>query len=344
MIIAVDAMGGDHAPAEIVKGAARASKLHDVDIILVGREDAIRHCLPAEFARSGRIEIQNATEMIGMDEYAAAVRTKKDASVVVAACLAKEGKADAVVSVGNTAAAMAVATLGLGRIRGIDRPAIATLMPNKSGITVMLDAGAVVDCTPEILLQFGVMGSIYAQKALDIRNPRVGLLSIGEEKSKGNELTRATYDLLESSRLNFVGNVEGRDLFSGKADVIVADGFVGNVALKVAEGVVDLIKSTIKGTVSSDPLAWLGMALLAPGAMLMLPSLMRLKKSLDYREHGGAPLLGVDGVFVIGHGRSNAHAVTNAVRAAKEAVEGGVVSAIREAVVESPRIRAAAHE
>jgi len=342
MIVAVDAMGGDHAPAEIVKGAAKASRLHDVDIILVGCEDAIRHCLPAEFAKSSRIQIRNTTETIGMDEHAAAVRTKKDASVVVAACLAKEGKADAVVSVGNTAAAMAVATLGLGRIKGIDRPALAALMPSGSGVTVLLDAGAVVDCTPNILLQFGVMGSIYAQKVLGEENPRVGLLSIGEEKCKGNELTRATYDLLESSGLNFIGNVEGHDLFSGEADVIVADGFVGNVALKAAEGVVEFVKSSFKGTVSSDPLAWLGMALLTPGAMLMLPSMMRLKKSLDYREHGGAPLLGIDGIFVIGHGRSNAKAVTSAVRAAKEAVDREVVSAIRDAVVESTQMCAAA--
>lgn len=344
MIIAVDAMGGDHAPAEIVKGAAKASKLYDVDIILVGCEDAIRHDLPAEFARSSRIQIRNTTETIGMDEHAAAVRTKKDASVVVAACLAREGKADAVVSVGNTAAAMAIATLKMGRIKGIDRPALAALMPSRSGVTVLLDAGAVVDCTPDILLQFGVMGSIYGQKVLGEKNPRVGLLSVGEEKSKGNELTRATYDLLESSGLNFIGNVEGRDLFTGEVDVIVADGFVGNVALKAAEGVVEFIKSTIKGTVSSDPLAWLGMVLLAPGAMLMLPSMMRLKKSLDYREHGGAPLLGIDGIFVIGHGRSNARAVASAVRTAREAVDSGVVSAIREAVVEPPRIRAAAGE
>ncbi len=344
MIIAIDAMGGDYAPAEIVKGAAQASKLHDVDIILVGREDAIKPCLPAEYAKSSRITIHHATEMIGMDEHAAAIRTKKDASVVVAASLVREGKADAMVAVGNTAAAMAVATIKIGRIQGIDRPAIATLMPSRSGITVMLDAGAVVDCTPDILMQFGVMGNIYAKNVLGVDKPRVGLLSIGEEKSKGNELTRSTYALLKASPLNFIGNVEGRDIFSGKADVIVTDGFVGNVALKTAEGVVGLIKFSIKNSVHSDPLAWLGMALMTPGLMLMLPSLKRLKKSLDYSEHGGAPLLGLDGICIIGHGRSKARAVINAVRAAKEAVNGEVVSAIRDSITKPVQVYAVGEE
>lgn len=337
MIIAVDAMGGDYAPAEIVKGAVKATQLHDVDVVLVGDEAAIRQCLPSEYARSSRVTIHHTTEMIGMDEHAAAVRTKKDASVVVCAGLVKERKADAMVAVGNTAASMAAATLNIGRIKGIDRPAIATLFPNKHGITVMLDAGAVVDCTPDILVQFGLMGSAYAETVLGLRSPRVGLLSIGEEKSKGNELTKATYDLLEQSHLNFVGNVEGRDLFSGECDVMVADGFVGNVALKTAEGVVDLFKSSLKRSVNSDPLAWLGMILLTPGIALMLPSLKRLKKSLDYREHGGAPLLGLDGICIIGHGRSNAHALTNAVRAAKEAAASGVIKAIQDSVIEIPK-------
>ena len=180
-----------------------------------------------------------------------------------------------------------------------------------------------------MLLQFGVMGSVYCEKVLGITRPRVGLLSIGEEKSKGNELTRATYDLLADSDVNFIGNIEGRDLFSGTADVMVADGFVGNVALKTAEGVVDLVKATIKDRLRSDPLAWLAAVLMLPGALLMMPTVKRFKRSLDYSEHGGAPLLGLDGVCIIGHGRSNARAVASAVRAAKEALAGGVVEAIR---------------
>lgn len=325
MIIAVDAMGGDYAPAEIVKGAAIGSKLYGVDVVLVGNEDAIQRHLPSDCAGSSSISIRHAAEVIGMGEHVDAVRTRKDASVVVAASMVKEGKADAMVSVGNTAAAMAVATLRVGRIKGIDRPAIATVMPNRTGVTVLLDAGAVADCTPEYLRQFAVMGSIYADKVLSIANPRVGLLSIGEEKGKGNELTRATYEILAASNLNFIGNVEGRDLFAGTADVIVADGFVGNVALKVAEGLAEHMRNLVMDDLRSHPLGWLPVGLL-------LPLLKRVKKKLDYSEYGGAPLLGLDGVCIIGHGRSNAHAVANAVRAAKEAVSGGVVSAIRESV------------
>jgi glycerol-3-phosphate acyltransferase PlsX len=335
MRIAVDAMGGDHAPAEIVRGAVQGSRLHGVDVVLVGDSDRIARFLPSHTPPEG-VSVHHASEVIEMGDHVDAVRTKKDASVVVAAALVREGKADAMVSVGNTAAAMAVATLKLGRIRGIDRPAIATVMPSKTGATIMLDAGAVVDCTPEMLVQFAVMGSVYAEKALGVGNPRVGLLSIGEEKSKGNELTRAAHELLLATGCtNFIGNVEGRDLFSGNADVIVADGFVGNVALKTAEGLIDLVKSAIKGAGKSDPLAWIGGILMLPGLALAMPFVKRLKKSLDYTEHGGAPLLGIDGVCIIGHGRSNARAVSSAVRAAKEAVSGGVVEAIRDRVARS---------
>lgn len=191
MIIAVDAMGGDFAPAEIVKGAAQGSKLHDVDVVLVGDEGAIRHHLPAEFAASDRVTIRHTSEVITMDDHVDAVRTKRDASMVVAASMVKKGEADAMVSVGNTAAAMAVATLRLGRIKGIDRPAIACVWPGKNGPTIMLDAGAVADCSADNLKQFAVMGSVYAEKVFSIPNPRVALLSIGEEKSKGNEVVRA---------------------------------------------------------------------------------------------------------------------------------------------------------
>ena len=325
MIIAVDAMGGDYAPAEIVKGAAQGSKLYDVDVVLVGDENAIRAHLPAEFAKSNRIMIRHAAEAIGMHEHVNAVRTKKDASVVVAASMVKDGQADAMVSMGNTAAAMAIATLKLGRIKGIDRPALVAVMPSKCGATILLDVGAVADCTVENLMQFAVMGSIYAEKVFSIENPRVGLLSIGEEKGKGNEVTRAAHEELACSSLNFIGNVEGRDVFSGAADVIVADGFAGNVALKAAEGLADHVATLVKDELRSHPLAWVPIVLLSP-------SLKRLKKRLDYSEYGGAPLLGVSGVCIIGHGRSKARAIASAVRTAKEAVSGGVVSTIRDSL------------
>ncbi len=325
MIIAVDAMGGDYAPAEIVKGAAQGSKLYGVDVILVGDETKIKHCLPPEFANSSSVTIRHAAEAIGMGEHAAAVRTKKDASVVVAASLVKEGKADAMVSVGNTAAAMAVATLRLGRISGIDRPAIASIMPSASGGTVMLDAGAVVDCTVDHLKQFALMGNVYAERVLSIQKPRVGLLSVGEEKSKGNEVIKMAHEVLAATPINFIGNVEGRDLFSGASDVIVTDGFAGNVALKTAEGLAEYLKNVIRDELRSHPLAYVPLALL-------MPFLSRLKKKLDYSEYGGAPLLGLNGICIIGHGRSKARAVANAVRAAREAVGGGVVEAIRSAV------------
>lgn len=329
MIIAVDAMGGDFAPAEIVKGAAHGGKIHGVDVILVGDETRIKSCLPPEFARSGHVSIRHAADTISMDEHAAAVRTKKDASVVVAASLVKEGEADAMVSVGNTAAAMAVATLRLGRIPGVDRPAIATVMPSVSGATVMLDAGAVVDCTVENLKQFAVMGSVYAEKALGVAKPRVGLLSVGEERSKGSDLTRSAHEQLIAMPINFIGNVEGRDLFSGAADVVVTDGFVGNVALKTAEGLAEFIQKSFVEQVYSRPLARIPLALL-------LPYLLRFRKKLDYSEYGGAPLLGLNGVCIIGHGRSKARAVANAVKAAKEAVNGGVVAAIRDHFAQAP--------
>lgn len=328
MIIAVDAMGGDFAPSEIVKGAAQGSKLYGVNVILVGDEAKIRPHLSPEFAKSTSVTIQHAAEMIGMDEHASAVRTKKDASVVVATSLVKEGKADAMVSVGNTAAAMAIATLRLGRITGIDRPAIAALMPSGSGATVLLDAGAVVDCSVDNLKQFAVMGGIYAEKVLSIDRPRIGLLSVGEEKSKGNEIIKAAHEEFAAMPMNFIGNVEGHDVFSGMADVIVTDGFAGNVALKTAEGLTEYIKKLIQDELRARPLAYIPVAMLKP-------FLDSIKKKLDYTECGGAPLLGLNGVCIIGHGRSNAHAVANAVNAAKEAVNGGVVAAIQSALLQT---------
>jgi glycerol-3-phosphate acyltransferase PlsX len=275
------------------------------------------------------VTIRHAADVIGMDEHTAAVRTKKDASVVVAASLVKEGKADAMVSAGNTAAAMAVGILSLGRISGIDRPAIASVMPSASGATVVLDVGAVVDCSVENLRQFAVMGSFYAERVLSIDRPRVGLLSVGEEKSKGSEIIKAAHEALAAMPVNFIGNVEGHDLFSGAADVIVTDGFAGNVALKTAEGLAQYIEKLIHEELRAHPLAYVPLALLQP-------LLRRLKKKVDYSEYGGAPLLGINGVCIIGHGRSKARAIANAVRVATEAASSGVVAAIQDAVAQAP--------
>ncbi len=326
MKVAVDAMGGDFAPAEIVKGAVDGSRLHGVEVILVGDENRIRKFIPPESVKSSNISIHHAAEVIEMDEHVDAVRTKKDASVVVAASLVAEGKADAMVSVGNTAAAMAVATLRLGRIKGIDRPAIATVWPGKTGPTILLDAGAVADCSVKNLLQFGVMGSLYAEKILGLSSPRVALLSIGEEEGKGNEMVRQTYPKMAASGLNFVGNVEGRHLLAGEADVVVTDGFTGNVVLKAAEGLIEHVTHLFEDDLRRHPLNKIPM-------LMLIPLLKRVKRKLDYSEYGGAPLLGLNGICIIGHGRSKAPAVINAVRAAKDAVNARFVESIHRAVV-----------
>lgn len=312
MRIAVDAMGGDFAPVELVKGAVQASQtLDDVEIILVGDKDRIS----AELARyapvNGRIRIRHAAQVIDMHEApAAAVRCKPDASIVVAGDLVRSGDADAMVAVGHTGAAMVVGAMHLGRIEGISRPTIASPLPARTGQAVLLDAGATVDCDQHNLLQFAVMGSLYAEHILGIKSPRIGLLSIGEEATKGNELVKATFPVLESAGLNFIGNVDGKDLFRGVVDVIVCDGFAGNVVLKVAEGMGELIL----GGVTDEE------------------TRRKLYKKFDYTEYGGAPLLGVRGVCIIGHGRSCAKAVANAIRVAKIAVEQGMVQRIEEAL------------
>ncbi|MCX8052752.1 MAG: phosphate acyltransferase PlsX [Armatimonadetes bacterium] len=325
MRIAVDAMGGDFAPAEIVEGVLQGCRLHEVDAVLVGDEHKIRRFLSAASDNSARISVRHASEVIGMDESVDAVRTKKDASVVVAASMVATGDADAMVSMGNTAAAMAIATLKLGRIEGIDRPAIATVWPGRAGPTIVLDAGAVADCTVENLKQFAIMGAIYAEKVLSIARPRIALLSIGEEKCKGNELIRAANEALSEMPINFVGNIEGQHLLSSAADVVVTDGFTGNVALKAAEGIVEHVIHLVQEDIRTHPLNRIPI-------LFLMPLIRRVKRRLDYSEYGGAPLLGVNGVCIIGHGRSNARAVANAVRAAKEAVSGGVVEAIRGAL------------
>ncbi|HXR33175.1 MAG TPA: phosphate acyltransferase PlsX [Verrucomicrobiae bacterium] len=309
--IAVDAMGGDHAPRPEVEGSVLAAREYGVRVLLVGQPNVVR----AELTRHSRpavpIEIVPASEVITMEDHPAqAFRRKKDSSVHVGARLVQERKADAFVSAGNTGAVMTAAKFIMGTLPSVDRVALAAPFPNaRGGVSVLLDVGANVDSKPEHLLQFGVMGEIYYRVTFGSRKPRVGLLSVGEEETKGNELTRAVYDRLKALPMHFVGNVEGGDLFSGKVDVIVCDGFVGNIALKICEGLAMEIVKFLRKTYKSSFASQVGY-LLSKGAM------KGIRQKMDYAEYGGAPLLGVRGVCVIGHGRSNANAVKNAIRVA----------------------------
>src|SRR5467141_206537 len=309
--IAVDAMGGDNAPRPEVEGSVRAAEEYGVRILLVGQPQAIRSTLASFGKASLPIEIVPASEVITMEDHPAqAFRRKKDSSVHVAARLVKEGKADAIVSAGNTGAVMTTARFIMGTLESVDRVALAAPFPNaKGGVSVLLDVGANVDSKPEHLLQFGVMGEIYYRLTFGSRRPRVGLLSIGEEEIKGNELTREVYTRLKKSPVHFVGNVEGGDLFSGIVDVIVSDGFVGNIALKICEGLAFQIFGLLRKSMNSSLVSQVG-------GMLSKGAFKALRKTIDYTEYGGAPLLGVRGVCVIAHGRSNANAVKNAIRVA----------------------------
>jgi glycerol-3-phosphate acyltransferase PlsX len=330
MKVAVDAMGGDYAPDEIVLGALQAAKEYteeNLEIVLVGDQAQITQSLDrhGNWKNLG-ITIHHASEVIDMHESpGAAVRKKKDASVVVATSLVKQGHCEVAICAGSTGAAVAAALLGLGRIKGIERPAIATPMPNLTGTTVLVDSGAHVDSKPKHLVQNAIMGAIYAEYVLNIPGPRVGLLNIGEEESKGNEQVLATYPLLQQlSTVNFIGNVEGRDIPKGTVDVVVCDGFVGNIVLKLGEGLAGAILQLVKDSIKNSGF-WTKMA-----SMLVLPALQGLKKKLDYAEYGGAPLLGVNGGFIICHGSSRAKAIKNAIRVAKEFTEQDVVAHIRE--------------
>ncbi|MDI6827118.1 MAG: phosphate acyltransferase PlsX [Armatimonadota bacterium] len=328
MKIAVDAMGGDYAPSQIVEGAVEAATKDRIPVILVGDEKAIEQEL-AKYPASSMVEVRHASETVGMDEHPAnAIRRKTDSSIVVAANLVLAGEAQAMVSAGNTGAAMAVAIFKFGRIRGIDRPAICALLPTMNGKVVLLDAGANVDCTVENLLQFAVMGKEYAEQVLKLPNPRIGLLSIGEEPTKGNELTKATNARLRATPgLNFIGNVEGKDIFRGAADVVVCDGFDGNMVLKVSEGMAEFVLASLKKEIENSFISRLG-------ALLAWQALKRARSRLDYAEYGGAPLLGVNGICVISHGRSNGRAIQNAIRAAAKAVENDVVGCISTSLQE----------
>ncbi|WAL61979.1 phosphate acyltransferase PlsX [Thermocoleostomius sinensis] len=323
--IAIDAMGGDYAPAEIVAGALRAQAELGVEVLLVGEPQQIQAQME-HHSPSLQLEIVPAEGLIEMhEEPLSALRRKPKASINVAMDLVKQGRADAVVSAGHSGAAMAAALLRLGRLRGIDRPAIGTVLPtimaNKS--VLILDVGANVDCRPKFLEQFAVMGSVYSKFVLGISDPQVGLLNIGEESSKGNELALRTYELLDQNpRLSFIGNAEGRDVLTGRFDVVVCDGFVGNVLLKFAEAIGEVLLQILREEL---PQGWRGRL----GSLLLKPNLRRIKQRIDHAEHGGGLLLGVDGVCIISHGSSQAPSIFNAIRLAKEAVDNQVLDRIR---------------
>jgi len=325
--IVVDAMGGDYAPKEAVLGAVEAVNEWNVPIILTGCESELEKELSVLQYPIDLISIVNAEEIIEMSDHpATAVRKKRKSSIVVANRLVKDGQADAVISAGNTGAAMAASLLTLGRIPGISRPAIAIPMPTVKGVTVLLDAGANADCDPEDLLHFGIMGSIYAESVLGIKSPKVGLLNIGEEAEKGNRLTIASYELLKQSSIRFMGNVEGKDVPFGACDVLVCDGFVGNTILKFTEGLAGAFFHLMKESLLSTNRTKLG-------ALLVKPGLKSIKAKLDYSEYGGAPLLGVGGISIISHGRSNAKAFKNAIRSGINAVEQGITGKIRQLIM-----------
>ncbi|MEZ5399051.1 MAG: phosphate acyltransferase PlsX [Bryobacteraceae bacterium] len=322
--IAVDAMGGDHAPQSEVSGVIEAVRQHNVRVQLVGREDLVLAELNKHSGwKSLPIDVVHASEHITMTDSAAkAVRGKKDSSIRVAARLVREGTAEGVVSAGNTGAVMATAKMVQGVVPGVERPGLATPLPTMTGRPVIvLDVGANVDCTPKMLAQFAIMGEIYSRIIMHAENPRVGLLSIGEEEHKGNDLTKEATPLLKSLPMNFVGNVEGRDIFRGAVDVVVCDGFVGNVLLKASEGVAEMIKTLLKEALSASLIS-------KAGAALSSGAFHSLRKRTDYSEYGGAPLLGIKGVCIICHGSSNGNAIKNAVRVAAEYAEGGVNSRI----------------
>lgn len=321
--IAIDAMGGDYAPEEIIKGADAASKeLREITPILVGNTKKLK-----SFKKSENFQIIHAEEEISMSESpVSAVKQKKGASINVAMDLVKNNKADAVLSAGNTGALMASALFKLGRIEGIERPAIATIFPNvKGGEFLLLDMGANVDSRPKNLLQFAQMGSVYAEHIMHKRNPRIALLNIGSEIEKGNELTQSTYPLLKESSLNFIGHIEGGDLLLGKADVVVCDGFIGNIILKFGESTSHIIVSLLKDELKKNIVS-------KAGAILLRPAFRNLKKKIDYDELGAAPLLGINGIVFKAHGSAKAKAIKNALRVCAEAVNDNLAENIKKGI------------
>jgi glycerol-3-phosphate acyltransferase PlsX len=326
MKIAVDAMGGDHGPAVVVEGAIAAVREFGSSVILVGDRQAVEAEIDRLGAHSLGVEVRHASEVVGMAESPSlALRRKRDSSLRVAAELVRDGKAAAFISAGNTGAAMAISMFVIGVLRGIDRPAIAAVLPSLRGFTVLIDAGANVTPKPWHLFQFAIMGHVYARDILGLERPRVGLLSVGEEEGKGNDLTREAYDLLKESRLNFIGNIEGRDIYNGQCDVIVTDGFTGNVSLKISESLAEMVGAMIREELTRDLRSKVG-------AALAVPAFDRFRRRVDYTEMGGAPLLGIDGAAIICHGASPVKAIKNAVRVAAEWAKAGLNEHIKAAL------------
>jgi len=316
-------MGGDYAPSVTVEGAVEtADEREDIHVILVGDEGVIGRELKKKRHNASRVSLVHASQVVEMhDAPTVAIRKKKDSSIRIGIELVKSGRADAFVSAGHSGVVMATSLLLLGAAKGVYRPAIAAIMPNLRDTFVLLDAGANVDCKPENLLQFALMGNTYCKMVLGRTEPRVGLLSIGEEDTKGNELTKEAFKLLKTTQLNFIGNVEGKDMFTGRADVIVCDGFIGNIALKISEGLAETIIKMLKREITSVSTGRVGY-------LLMKPAIRNFKKRTDYDEYGGAPLLGLNGTCIISHGRSTAKAIKNALTVASDYAEKKVSSAI----------------
>jgi len=332
MRIVLDAMGSDACPEPEIQAALQAANQYPDEIILVGPEDRLQPQLSAVNGTASRIRIVHAPEAITMDDKGLklALKAKRPGarnSMAVGIDLVKNGQAEAFVTAGNTGGALATAYYRLGTIEGVERPALTALFPVKDGYCVVLDIGANPDCKPEHLYQFAIMGSVYAEKVLNIHAPRLGLLSNGEEAGKGNQLIKETYPLLESSQLNFIGNLEGKELFGGQADVAVTDGFTGNILLKSSEAVAKLITDILRQEL-------MGSLRTKIGGLLAKPAFNNIKRMLDPGEVGAAPLLGIDGLVFIGHGRSDAHALVNAIRVARQAVEADLLGALRTAIAE----------
>ena len=326
MKIALDAMGGDFGPAVVVEGAVVAAREHAIASVLVGDKAAIEREIVRLKAQELPLTIRHATQVVGMAEAPSqALRRKRDSSLRVAAELVKDGECHALVSAGNTGAAMAIGMFVLGLLPGVERPAIAAALPSLAGFTVLIDAGANVDPKPRHLFQFAVMGHVYSRDIIGKDNPRVGLLSVGEEEGKGNELVKDTFESLRGSSLNFIGNIEGRDIYNGRCDVVVTDGFTGNVCLKVSESLAEMLTSMIREELTRDVLS-------KAGAVLAQRAFARMKRRVDYTEMGGAPLLGINGASIICHGASPVKAIKNALRVATEWVKNDVNEHIKTAL------------
>jgi len=325
MRVAVDAMGGDFGAKVMVEGAVKASQENQIEVLLVGEEALIKKELDRIDHSKAKVTIINAAEAIGMGEGLLSFRRKKKSSIRIGTQLVKKEEAQAFVSTGNTAAIVYTSKKVLGALKGVDKPALALLVPALSGLTLLLDVGASVNCSAHHLQQFAIMGRIFVEIVLGLKNPRIALMSIGEEETKGNDLIKEVFERLQSSPLNFIGNVEGKDIYSGKADVIVSDGFTGNIALKASEGVVETFFKMARTEIMKNIFSKIGF-------ILMKRNLKKLYKKVDYSEYGGAHLLGLNGACIIGHGRSSSTAVKNAVKLAKDFVAGKVQEKIQKEI------------